>query len=121
MSLNLVAIRFSDNQIMILNLLSMKVHQIIKTSNTDYSLCQYNNNSNYLFASLSDGLIMIYHLHEDKYEEIQQLEKPEEYKYGEINKIITLSNGDLASAERGAISIWKKKYLKLINTNFIKK
>ena len=106
---NCVAIGFSDNQIIILNLLSMKIHQIIKTSNTVYSLSQYNNNSDYLFASLSNGLIMIYKLNKDKYEEIQQLEKPNEYKYGEINKVITLSNGDLASAERGAISIWRKK------------
>ena len=102
---NLVAIGFSDNQIMILNSLSMKVHQIIKTSGSVYSLSQYNNNSNYLFASLSNGLIMIYELNKDIYEEIQNLEKPEEYKYGEINKVIILSNGDLASAERGAISI----------------
>ena len=106
---NLVAIGFSDNQIMILNLLSMKVHQIIRTSKTVYSLSQYDNNPNYLFASLSNGLIMIYELFKDKYEEIQELEKPEEYRYGEINKVITLSNGDLASAERGAISIWKKR------------
>ena len=94
---------------MILNLLSMKVHQIIQTPATVYSLSQYSNNSNYLFASLSNGFIMIYELITDKYEEIQELQKPEEYKYGEINKVITLSNGDLASAERGAISIWKKK------------
>ena len=61
---------------------------------------------------------------QDKYEEIQRLEKPESYKYGEINKVITLSNGDLASAERGAISIWTRKkyennkyeYYKEINT-----
>ena len=119
--LNLIAIGFSDNQIVLLNMLSMKVHQIIKTSSTVYSLSQYNNNPNYLFASLSDGLIMVYELKNDKYEEIQQLQKPEEFKYGEINKVITLSNGDLASAERGAISIGRKKYMKLINMNFIKK
>ncbi len=110
--LNLLAIGFTDNQIMIINLLSMKVHQIIKTKSTVYSLCQHNNNSKYLFSSLSNGHIMIYELIQDKYEEIQTLEKPEECNYGEINKVITLSNGDLASAERGAISIWTKKYNK---------
>ena len=98
----------------------MKVHQIIKTSSTVYSLSQYNNNSKYLFASLSSGIIMIYELKKDKYEEIQQLEKPEEYKYGEINKVITLYNGDLASAERGAISIWKKNNKKNNKYEFYK-
>ena len=117
---NLVAIGFSDNQIMILNLLSMKVYQIIRTSETVYSLCQYDNNPNYLFASLSNGLIMIYELTKDKYDEKQILEKPEEYRYGEINKVITLSNGDLASAERGAISIWKKSIYDTKNYEYYK-
>ena len=107
--LNLVAIGFSDNRIMIIDLLSMKVHQIIETTSTVYSLCQHNNNEKYLYCSFSNGQIIIYELKKDKYEEIQQLIKPEEYQYGEINKVITLSNGDLASAERGAISIWTKK------------
>ena len=118
--LNLIAIGFSDNQIIILNMVSMKVHQKIKTSNSVYSLCQFNNNSNYLFGSLSNGLIMIYELNNGKFEEKQQLEKPEDCKYGEINKVITLSNGDLASAERGAISIWTKNIYEINKYQFYK-
>ena len=63
---------------------------------------------------------MIYELFKDKYEEIQELEKPEEYRYGEINKVITLSNGDLASAERGAISIWKKRIYEMNKYEYYK-
>ena len=62
MILNLLAIGFSNNLIMIINLLSMKIHQIIKTTDSVYSLCQHNNNSKYLFSSLSNGLIMMYEL-----------------------------------------------------------
>ena len=41
---------------------------------------------------------------------------------GEINKVITLSDGKLATAERGAISIWKPILEKSEkNLNFIKK
>ena len=107
--LNLIAIGFSDNKIRVINLSTMKMHQIIRTLDTVYSLCQLNNNPKYLFSSLSNGYIMIYLLNQDRFEEIQKLEKPKKSNYGEINKIISLSNGDLASAERKAISIWKKK------------
>ena len=37
------------------------------------------------------------------------MQKPLEYHRGEINKLITLSNGDLASGDRKSITIWKQK------------
>ena len=52
---------------------------------------------------------MVYILNKNKYEHLQTLEKPEDKKTGEINKVITLSDGNIATAERGAISIWKPK------------
>ena len=51
--------------------------------------------------------MIIYKLSQDKFEQHQLLEKPEELKKGEINKVITLSDGNIATAERGALSIWK--------------
>ena len=63
--------------------------------------------SEYLICSLSIGKIIIYLLKESKYEEYQILVKPFNLRRGEINKVITLSNGNLATAERGVISIWK--------------
>ena len=53
--------------------------------------------------------MIIYLLKENKYEDFQVLEKPEDLRHGEFNKVITLSDGNLATAERGAISIWKPK------------
>ena len=107
--LNLVSIGLSNGKIYLINLSSMKIHQMLKAPNTVYSLTQFNNNPKYLFCSTSSGFIIIYILKENKYEEIQQLRKPEELRKGEINKVITLSNGDLASADRGTITIWKQK------------
>ena len=50
------------------------------------------------------------------------LVKPPEIKNGEINKIITLSNGTIATAERGALSIWKPKLEEgEKNLNYLKK
>ena len=53
--------------------------------------------------------MIIYILKEYKYKEFQILEKPQEIRRGEINKVITLSDGNKATAERGVISIWKPK------------
>ena len=88
----------------------MKLHQTIKTASTVYSLAQFYNISKYLFCSLSIGFILVYKLKENnEYEEIQKLQKPKDLLRGEINKVITLSNGDLAGADRKSISIWKQK------------
>ena len=107
-SLNLVAIGFGDSKIIIINLLRMEIHQEIDTEDTVYSLAQFKNNSNYLICSLSDGKMIIYVLKGSKYQILQTLKKPEDLDKGEINKVITLSDGNLATAERGAISIWKQ-------------
>ena len=49
------------------------------------------------------------------------MEKPQEIKKGEINKVITLSDGNLITAERGALSIWKPKIEEGIKKlNFVK-
>lgn len=115
--LNLVAIGMSG-KIVLINLSTMKQHKIIETPSTVYSLTQLYNNSKYLFCSLSNGYIIVYVLKENNdYEEIQRLQKPEEYRHGEINKVIALSNGDLAGADRKSISIWKQKKDK--NNNLI--
>jgi len=107
--LNLAAIGLGNGKIILINLSTLKQHQEIKSLNTIYSLAQFNNNPNYLLCSLSNGFIIIYKLKNKIYEEIQRLQKPQELRRGEINKVISLSNGDLASAERRAISIWKQK------------
>lgn len=107
--LNLVAIGFSDSRIILINISTMKIHQTLKSLNTIYSLAQFNNNPNYLLCSLSNGYIIIFKLKQNLYEEIQKLQKPENLRRGEINKVITLSNGDLLSGERKAISIWRQK------------
>ena len=108
-TLNLVALGLGDAKIILINLSKMEVHQSLKTSNTVYSLAQFNNDNKYLISSISNGSLMIYKLKEDKYELFQTIEKPLKIKKGEINKVITLSDGNLATAERGALSIWKPK------------
>ena len=105
--LNLVAVGFASGRIYLINLPEMTVYQIIKESNSIYSLCQFNNNNKYLICSISTGYICIYILKDNIYVKFQQLQKPNK-KTG-INKIISLSNGDLASADSNSISIWKKK------------
>ena len=107
--LNLVAIGLSDSQINLINLTTLKIHQILKGTNIVYSLSQFNNNPKYLFSSFSNGYIIIYKLKENNYEEIQKMKKPNEFQRGEINKVIALSNGDLASGDRKSITIWRQK------------
>ena len=58
-----------------------------------------------LYANLK----IIYILKDKYYELIQKIQKPLELQSGEINKVISLSNGDLAAADRNSISIWKQK------------
>ena len=107
--LDLVAIGFSNSQINLINLSTLKEHQILKGTSIVYSLAQFSDNTKYLFSSYSNGNIIVYKLKEDKYEEIQKLRKPPDIFSGEINKVITLSNGDLASADRKSITIWIQK------------
>ena len=107
--LNLVAIGFSNYRIILINLDTLKIYQELKTSDTAYSLSQFKDDPKYLICSLEDGKIVIYILKNNKYEQFQILEKPEGLQRGEINKVITLSDGNLATAERDAISIWKPK------------
>ena len=105
--LNLVAVGFSNGKIIIINLNTSKIHQEFKTPNTVYSLAQFKDDSKYLICSLSNGKLFIFILNGVKYEEYQILEKPPEIKKGGINKVITLSDGTLATADHGSISIWK--------------
>ena len=66
-------------------------------------------NSKYLICSISTGFLSIYVLKDKYYENIQKIQKSSEIKKGSINKVITLSNGDLASVDNGSITIWKQK------------
>ena len=105
--LNLVAIGFNDGKVTLVDLSRMNVHQEINNEKTVYSLTQFKNDIKYLIFSLANGMIKIYILKENKYEQFQILEKPIYIRRGEINKVITLSDGKLATAERGVISIWR--------------
>jgi len=107
--LNLIAIGFSNGKIIIIEIDLLKIYQELKAPNTVYSLTQFKDDPNYLICSLSNGQLIIYILKDDKFQQIQVLQKPQDIKRGEINKVITLSDGNLATAERGALSIWKPK------------
>ena len=125
--LNLVAIGFSNGTLILINLDTMKIHQKIKDDQSlysVYSLAQFKNEPKFLFCSTSSGLLIVYKLNVDKYEELQKLQKPIEIRNGEINKVITLTSGDLATADRKSVSIWRKKkdidefeFFKEIRTN----
>ena len=106
-NLNLVALGLNNNKIILINLDTLKIHQEIKTPHTVYSLAKFNDDSNYFIASLENGQMIIYKLNQDKFEQHQILEKPQDLKKGEVNKVIILSDGNIATAERGALSIWK--------------
>ena len=109
LDLNLVALGCSSKNIIIITLNPLKIYQELKTIDTVYSLTQFKDDSKYLISSLSNGQLIIYLLKGKKYEEFQVLKKPEDLRHGEFNKVITLSDGNLATAERNAISIWKPK------------
>ena len=108
-NLNLAALGLMNSKIILINLYNMKIHQEIQTPSTPYSFAIFNNDSKYFITSFSNGKVIIYKLKENKYEEYQILEKPLELIKGEINKVITLADGNIATAERGALSIWKPK------------
>ena len=98
-NLNLVALGLSNNRIILINLNTLKIHQEISAPNTVYSLAKFNDDSNYFIGAFENGQMIIYKLSQDKFEQHQLLEKPEELKKGEINKVITLSDGNIATAE----------------------
>ena len=100
LDLNLVAIGFSNGKIIIINLNSLKIYQEIMAPNTVYSLAQFENNPQYLICSLSNGLMIIYLLKENKYEDFQVLEKPEDLRHGEFNKVITLSGRKFSNCRK---------------------
>ena len=105
--LNLAAISFSNGKIIIININNLQIHQELKCPNTPYSLAQFKNDPNYLISSISNGQLFVYILKENKFEELQILQKPTELKKGEFNKVITLSDGNLLASDRGSLSIWK--------------
>ena len=107
--LNLIALGSSNSEIIIINLLNFKVHQIIEEHKQSvYSLDQYKDNSKYLFSSSEDETINIYELDNNyKYNLIQKLKKEEEKNGSEINKVIVLSNKLLVSSDHRSITIWK--------------
>ena len=106
-NLDLIAIGFTRGKIIIINLPKREIHQEINTNSNVFSITQFENYSKYLICSLSDGKVIIYILKGTNYEIHQTLEKPSDIKRGEMYKVITLSDGNLATAERGAVSIWK--------------
>jgi WD40 repeat protein len=107
--LSLIALGNSNNEIILINLLNFKVHQIIeKHDKTVYSLDQYKDDPTYLFSSSEDETINIYELDNNyKYILIQKLKKKEEKNGSEINKVIALSNKLLVSSDHRSITIWK--------------
>ena len=121
--LNLIALGSSNSEIIIINLLNFKVHQIIKEHiQSVYSLDQYKDDSKYLFSSSEDETINIYELDNNyKYNLIQKLKKEEEKNGSEINKVIVLSNKLLVSSDHRSITIWKpnnKEKNKLLYEDF---
>ena len=116
-SLNLVALGFKNKKIVLINLSIMKIHQEIDTEGEVYSLAQFKNDPNYLICSLSNGTMIIYLLKDNIYYHYQTLQKPEGNVKEEFNKVIVLSDGNLATAESRAISIWKSN-LKAENKKF---
>lgn len=109
--LELIAMGGSDCKIILINTVTFKIHQnIIENKGTVYSLEQYKDDPNYLYSSSSMGNINIYKLNESyKYDLIQTLEKSQDKKGGEINKVIILSNKLLVSGDHRSITIWSEK------------
>ena len=107
--LSLIALGISNSEIILINLLNFKVHQIIEEhEKAVYSLDQYKDDSKYLFSSSEDEAINIYELDNNyKYNLIQKLKKEEEKNGSEINKVIVLSNKMLVSSDHRSITIWK--------------
>ena len=119
-NLELIAIGGENNTILILNIITFRVYQILE-GHTDiiHSLDQYENNSNYLFSSSKDESINIYKLNSKyKYELIQKIKKSKHKNGGEINKVIILSNKLLVSGDHRSITIWKSNTKKTKEVNY---
>jgi hypothetical protein len=108
-NLELIAIGGDNNIILILNIITFRVYQIIKEHNDIiFSLDQFKDDPNYLFSSSRDQFINIYKLNTKyKYDLIQKLKKSKDKSGGEIGKIILLSNKILVSGDHRSITIWK--------------
>ena len=108
--LNLIALGSSTSEIILINLVNLKVHQILKEHQKSvYSLDQYKDDTKYLFSSSEDETINIYELNNNyEYILIQKLKKEEEKNGSEINKVIVLSNKLLVSSDHRSITIWKQ-------------
>ena len=109
--LELIAMGGSDYKIILINTVTFNIYQtIFENKGTVYSLEQYKDDPNYLYSSSSRGNINIYKLNKNyKYDLIQSLEKAQDKKGGEINKVIILSNKLLVSGDHRSITIWKEK------------
>jgi len=109
--LELIAIGGSNHKILILDVLSFSLYQLIEEHKSAvYSLAQFNNDSKFLFSCSEDCYINIYKLNSNyKYEIFQRRKKT--IKERGINKIIVLSNKFLVSGDRRSITIWKSNSL----------
>ena len=107
--LELIAIGGSNNKILLLNIITFKIYQIIEEhTQTIYSLAQFKDNPNYLFSSSEDESINIYKLDSKyKYKLIQKIKKADDKSGGEINKVIILTNKLLVTGDHRSITIWK--------------
>ena len=115
--LELIALGGSNNNIILLNAINLKVYQILENHDaTVYSLEQYKDSPILLFSSSEDETVNIYKLNnKNKYELIQKLKKSEEKNGGEINKVIILSNKLLVTGDHKSVTIWKNEQENKIN------
>ena len=116
--LELIAIGGSNHKILILDVLSFSIYQLIEEHKSAvYSLAQFNNDSKFLFSSSEDCYINIYKLNSNyKYEIFQKRKKS--VKERGINKIIILSNKFLVSGDHRSITIWKSNSLEENEINY---
>ena len=107
--LELIAIGGSNHKILLLNVITFNIHQIIdKHKSVIYSLVQFKEEPNFLFSSSGDSTINLYKLNDNfQFKLIQKIKKLEQKKSGEIYKIIMLTNKLLASGDHNSITIWK--------------
>ena len=106
--LELIGIGGSNRKILIFNVLTFKIHQIIEEhEKIVYSLDQFKNDPKFLFSSSNDKTINVYKLNSDnRYELVQKLKKSKDKDGGEINKVICLSNKLLVTGDHRSITIW---------------
>ena len=100
-----------ENEIILFNILdNYSIHQIIKEhNNTVYSLCQFQDDEDFLISSSKDKYLNIYQLDDTlNYKLVQKLRKDVEKTGGEIGKVITLSNKLLLSGDHRSLTVWKQ-------------